>query len=79
VVINQKFYPSIHLDQVLTACFHFPFPFPPFPIARLKAIQVAKRFPNSIVPFHPLKCMGSPGEKMYLFSVFHCACQSSYF
>jgi len=45
-----------------------------------KATQVARWLPYSIVPFHPIKCMGSPGKTMYLFSVFkHHACQSSYF
>ena len=45
-----------------------------------KTTQVARWFPHSIAPFHPLQCMGSPEEKMYLFSVFkHHACQSSYF
>jgi len=32
-----------------------------------KTTQVARWFPHSIVPFHPLKCMGSPGEKCTFF------------
>ena len=34
-----------------------------------KTVQIARWLPDSIVPFSPLKCMGNPGEKMYLFSV----------
>ena len=30
-------------------------------------IQVTRWLPHSFVPFYPLKCEGSPGEKMYLF------------
>ena len=33
-----------------------------------------------IVPFHPLKCMGNPGEQnVPFFSFKHCVYQSSYF
>ena len=32
-----------------------------------KIVLIARWLPDSIVPFFPLKCMGSPGEKMYLF------------
>ena len=32
-----------------------------------KTSRVARWLLHSIVPFHPLKCMGSPGEKMHLF------------
>jgi len=39
-----------------------------------KTTQVARWLLHSIMPFHPLKYMGSLGEKMYPFSVFmHCA------
>jgi len=40
--------------------------------------QFARWLPHSIVPFHPLKCMGSSGEKLYVLSTVH-AKVASYF
>ena len=42
MVINQRFYPSIHLHQVLTvsvSTFHFRFPFPIEMNARVKPLN----------------------------------------